>query len=84
MAHAANESATEVSSYMTAIRNNFADGSKELEYYGDVITSLGASTAASSAEIAQGLEKFAAVGETIGLSYEYATSAVATVVDKTR
>lgn len=84
MAHAAGESATEVSSYMTAIWNNFDDGSKSLEYYGDVMAKLGAKTAASSAEIAEGLEKFAAIGETVGLSYEYATSAVATVVDKTR
>lgn len=84
MAHAAGESATKVSSYMTAVWNNFADGSKSLEYYGDVMTKLGAETAASSAEIAEGLEKFAAIGETVGLSYEYAASAVATVVDKTR
>lgn len=84
MAHAAGESATEVSSYMTAIWNNFADGSKELEYYGDVMTALGAKTAASSAEIAEGLEKFASIGETVGLSYEYASAAIATVVDKTR
>ena len=84
MAHAAGENATQVSSYMTAIWNNFDDGSKSLEYYGDVITKLGAATAASSAEIADGLEKFAAIGETVGLSYEYATSAIATVVDKTR
>ena len=84
MAHAAGESATEVSSYMTAIWNNFDDGSKSLEYYGDVMAKLGAKTAASSAEIAAGLEKFASIGETVGLSYEYATAAVATIVDKTR
>jgi TP901 family phage tail tape measure protein len=84
MSHAAGESAEEVSSYMTAIWNNFDDGSKSLEYYGDVMQALGAKTAASSAEIAEGLEKFAAIGETVGLSYEYATAAVATVVDKTR
>ncbi len=84
MAQAAGENATEVSSYMTAIWNNFDDGSKSLEYYGDVMASLGAKTAASSAEIAAGLEKFASIGTTVGLSYEYATAAVATVVDKTR
>ena len=84
MAHAAGESAEEVSSYMTAIWNNFDDGSKSLEYYGDVMADLGAKTAASSAEIAAGLEKFASIGETVGLSYEYATAAVATIVDKTR
>jgi hypothetical protein len=40
---------------MTAIWNNFADGSKNLEYYADVITALGAATASSSEEISQGL-----------------------------
>lgn len=84
MAHAAGESAESVSSYMTAIWNNFDDGTKSLEYYGDVITKLGAATAASSEEIAAGLEKFVSIGETIGLSYEYATAAVTTIVDKTR
>ena len=38
MANVARESATEVSSYMTAIWNNFDDGSKFIEYYADVIT----------------------------------------------
>lgn len=84
MAQAAGESATEVSSYMTAIWNNFADGSDNLERYADVITKLGAATAASSAEIAGGLEKFAAVAETVGLSFDYAAAAVTTIVDKTR
>lgn len=85
LANVARESATEVSSYMTAIWNNFnKDGTESLEHFGDVITKLGAETAASTAEIAHGLEKFAAVADTIGLSYEYATSAIATIVDKTR
>ena len=69
---------------MTAIWNNFDDGSKSLEYYADVITKLGANTAASSSEIATGLEKFAAVADTVGLSYEKATAALATVVAETR
>ena len=84
MSQVAGEDATEVSSYMTAIWNNFDDGTKSLEYYGDAMQALGAKTAASSAEIAEGLEKFAAIGDTVGLSFEYATAAVATVVDKTR
>jgi TP901 family phage tail tape measure protein len=69
---------------MTSIWNNFDDGSKSLEYYADVITALGAATASSSEEIATGLEKFAAVAETTGLSYEYATAALATVTAETR
>ena len=84
MANAAGQSAQIVSDQMTAVWNNFDDGSKSLEYYADVMTALGAATASSTDEIATGLEKFAAVSETVGLSYEYATAALATVTDKTR
>ena len=78
------QSAKIVSDQMTAIWNNFDDGSKSLEYYADALTKLGAVTAASTEEIATGLEKFAAIADTVGLSYETATAAIATVVDKTR
>lgn len=84
MSNVTGEAASEVSSYMTAIWNNFDNGSESLEHYADVITALGASTASSSAEIAAGLEKFASIGKTIGLSYDYATSALATIVSATR
>lgn len=84
LANVTKDSAEDVSSYMTAIWENFYNGSKSLEYYADVITRLGADTAASSAEIAEGLESFASIGDTIGLSYEYATSALTTIVAKTR
>lgn len=84
LANVSRQSAEEVSQQMTAIWNNFDDGSKSLEYYADVITALGASTASSSEEIAGGLEKFAAVADTVGLSYEYAASALATIVATTR
>ena len=84
MANVTKDSETEVSSYMTAIWNNFAGEKANLESYADVITALGAATASSSAEIAGGLEKFAAIGQQIGLSYDYATTALATVVAKTR
>lgn len=84
LANVARESAEDVSQQMTAIWNNFYDGSKSLEYYADVITALGAATASSSSEITEGLEKFAAVADSVGLSYEYATSALATVTATTR
>ena len=84
MANAAGQSAQIVSDQLTAVWNNFYDGSKSLEYYADVMTALGAATASSTDEIAGGLEKFAAVGETIGLSYEYAASALATITSNTR
>ena len=88
MAQAAGENATEVSSYLTAIWNNFNNeiesGNRSLESFGDSMAKLGAETAASSAEIAAGLEKFASIGETVGLSFDYASAAVTTIVDKTR
>lgn len=84
MANVARESAETVSEQMTAIWNNFDDGSKSLEYYADVITALGAATASSSSEISAGLNKFAAVADTVGLSYENATAALATITATTR
>ena len=84
MANATGTSAQVVSDQMTAIWNNFDDGSKSLEYYADVLTALGAATASSTDEISQGLEKFAAVSETVGLSYEYATAALTTIMSNTR
>ena len=84
MANVLGAGAAEVSDYMTAIWNNFADGSKSLEYYADVLAKLGAETASSAEEISTGLEKFAAISETVGLSYEYATAALTTVTAATR
>lgn len=84
MANAAGVSAQEVSDQLTAVWNNFYNGSKSLEYYADVMVKLGAATASSTDEISQGVEKFAAVANTIGLSYEYATAALATVTAETR
>lgn len=84
MSNVTGDSGAEVSSYMTAIWNNFDDGSKSLEYYGDALAALGAATAASTAEIAGGLEKFVSLGDTIGLSFEYASSALTTIVAQTR
>lgn len=84
MANATGVSAATVSDQLTAVWNNFYDGSKSLEYYADVMTALGAATASSTDEISEGLEKFASVAETVGLSYEYATAALATVTATTR
>lgn len=84
MANAAGASAETVSDQLTAVWNNFYDGTKSLEHYADVMTALGAATASSTDEIAGGLEKFAAIADTIGLSYEYAASALATITSNTR
>ena len=84
LANVTGNTAEQVSQWMTAIWNNFDNGSESLEHYADVITALGAATASSAEEIAEGLEKFAAVAETVGLSYNYATTALATVTAETR
>ena len=84
MANVSRQSAEIVSDQMTAVWNNFYDGSQSLEHYADAMTKLGADTASSSDEIAQGLEKFAAIGDTIGLSFDNAAAALATVTATTR
>lgn len=84
MANVAGTAAETASQQLTAIWNNFYDGSQSLEHYADVMVKLGAATASSSDEISEGIEKFAAVANTVGLSYEYAASALATVTAQTR
>ena len=84
LANAAGESAEKASQQMTAIWNNFAKGSENLEYYADVLTALGASTASSTEEISAGLQKFAGIANTVGLSYEYAAASLATITATTR
>lgn len=84
LANVSRQITEDVSSQMTAIWNNFDDGTHNLEYYADVITALGAATASSSQEIAKGMQQFAAVADTVGLSYEYAAASLATIVSVTR
>lgn len=85
MANVTGTTAQTVSQQMTAVWENFMkDGEHAAEYYADVMTALGAATASSTDEIADGLEKFAAVADTVGLSYEYATAALTTITAKTR
>jgi TP901 family phage tail tape measure protein len=84
MANVSRESAESVSNQLTSVWNNFDNGTKSLEYYADAMTALGAATASSTKEISAGLNKFAAVADTVGLSYEYAASALATVTATTR
>ena len=84
MANVSRQDAEETSQQLTAIWNNFYNGSKSLEYYADVMARLGAETASSSAEIAEGIQKFAAAAGAVGLSYEYAATALATLTANTR
>ena len=85
MANVTGTAAQTISDQLTAIWENFMkDGEHAAEWYADVMTALGAATASSTDEIAEGLEKFAAVANTVGLSYEYATAALTTITAKTR
>lgn len=84
MANVARESAETVSDQMTAVWNNFYNGSQSIEHYADAMVRLGADTASSTDEIAGGLEKFAAVADTIGLSFDNAAAALATITATTR
>lgn len=84
MANVTGEASEKISSQMTAVWNNFAQGSNNLKYFADVLVKLGAYTASSTDEITAGLEKFSSVAQTIGLSYEYASSALATITATTR
>lgn len=85
MANVTGQSADVVSDQLTAIWNNFnKSGDVAYEHYADVLTALGAKTASSTDEIAGGLEKFASIADMIGLSYEYAASALATITATTR
>jgi len=69
---------------MTAIWNNFDNGTRSLESFEDVMVALGATTASSSKEIAEGVAKFAPIANTVGLSFDYAASALATITATTR
>ena len=84
MANVAGASAETISDQLTAVWNNFYDGSQSLEHFADAMVRLGADTASSSDEIATGLEKFASIGQVIGLGFDEAASALATVTAQTR
>ena len=85
MANVTGQSTSVVSDQLTAIWNNFnKSGDEAYEHYADVLTALGAATASSTDEIAGGLEKFAGIAETVGLSYEYAAAALATITATSR
>ena len=84
MANVTGESAQTISEQMTAVWNNFYDGSQSLESFSDKMVALGAATASSSSEISAGLNQFAATANTVGLSFDYAAAALATVTATTR
>ena len=85
MANVSRQSAEEVSSQMTAVWNNFNKaGDESEEHFADIMVKLGAETSSSSSEIAEGLSKFAGIADTVGLSFDYAASALATITATSR
>ena len=84
MANVTGESAQTISEQMTAVWNNFYDGSQSLESFSDKMVALGAATASSSSEISAGLNQFAATANTVGLSFEYGASALTLLRDITQ
>lgn len=84
MANVTGDTVQEVSDQLTSVWNNFYDGSRSLEYYIDVMTELGAATASSSSEIADGLQDFAAIAGMIGLDFDRAATMIATTASVSR
>lgn len=84
MANVTGDTVSQVSDQLTSVWNNFYDGSHSLEYYIDVMTELGAATASSSSEIADGLQDFAAIAGMIGLDFDKAATMIATTASVSR
>lgn len=84
MANASGVAAETVAEQLTAVWNNFSKGTDDLEHFADVMVRLGADTASSTDEISDGLQKFSAIANTIGLSFDNAAAALATITATTR
>lgn len=84
MANASGVAAETVAQQLTAVWNNFSKGTDDLEHFADAMVRLGADTASSTDEISEGLQKFAATAQTIGLSFDNAAAALATITATTR
>ena len=84
MANASGVAAETVAEQLTAVWNNFSKGTDDLEHFADAMVRLGADTASSTDEISDGLQKFSAIANTIGLSFDNAAAALATITATTR
>lgn len=84
MANASGVAAETVAEQLTAVWNNFSKGADDLEHFADAMVRLGADTASSTDEISDGLQKFSAIANTIGLSFDNAAAALATITATTR
>ena len=84
MANVSGVAAETVAEQLTAVWNNFSKGADDLEHFADAMVRLGADTASSTDEISDGLQKFSAIANTIGLSFDNAAAALATITATTR
>lgn len=74
----------QMSEYLTAIWNSYQVGEDQLEEFVDVLAAVGATTATSMEEIAVAMQKVAATGNAVGVSYEQLTATIATISSVTR
>ena len=74
----------QMSEYLTAIWNSYQVGEENLEQVVDVLAAVGATTATSMEEIATAMQKVAATGNAVGVSYEQLTATIATISSVTR
>ncbi len=74
----------QMSEYLTAIWNSYQVGEENLEQFVDVLAAVGATTATSMEEIATAMQKVAATGNAVGVSYEQLTATIATISSITR
>lgn len=79
-----NTSSQQMSEYLTAIWNSYQVGEHEMERFADVLAAIGATTATSMEEIATAMQKVAATGNTVGVSYEQLSATIATISSATR
>ena len=79
-----NSSAQQMSEYFTAIWNSYQVGEAEMERFADVLAALGAATATSMEEIATAMQKVAATGNSVGVTYEQLSATIATISSATR
>lgn len=76
--------AQQMSEYLTAIWNSYQVGEENLESFVDTIAAVGATTATSMEEIATAMQKVAATGNAVGVSYEQLIATIATISSVTR
>ena len=74
----------EMAEYLTAIWNSYKVGENQLELFVDKLSAVGATTATSMEEIATGMQKVAASGNAVGVTYDQLNATIATISSTTR